>query len=502
MDKKAQEDLIAIMVNPALAKTEIRFEDALEDKSDNIRETLKDSKPLKDAMSIKDQYGNSLLDIGTDSNSEKFNHYGFNNDTLNWPLWMALYNESWVFKRAIDKPSQDEIRCGITLIGESDKKTEIYEEVNSYSDDLIQLLMWGALFGGSIAVAMFDNFDDKDYLNSASYNKKKIKESKTMKFYVVDRWYGVAPDYSKTVTNMVDQDFGKPEYYNVTLANGETFRYHHDYILRYEHRFAPKLIKNGMLQGWGYAEGAHIINELARDEKLKTSIQSLMNKSLIEVIKMAGMRGVFMGTDSKNEEQLKKRLEMVNWGRNFNSLTFLDKDDEYSMNNFSGLTGLADLLEQNMWQIAAALEMQGVLFGELKGGLSQETDALERYDEVIKGRCESFVRPVYKKLIQLVSMRLGVEEKLNFTFNSLLAKKHDEEKMEGINKYIDTLSKLLQDGVITTKQYAKSLMNFTTNNTIDFCITEKDIEEMDDRTALEVEGIDLDNLGGIGNENN
>lgn len=61
---------------------------------------------------------------------------------------------------------------------------------------------------------------------------------------------------------------------------------------------------------------------------------------------------------------------MVNWGRNFNSLTFLDKDDEYQQNTYSGLAGLSDLLEKNMWLISAALEMQGVLYGDLKQGFS------------------------------------------------------------------------------------------------------------------------------------
>ena len=81
-------------------------------------------------------------------------------------------------------------------------------------------------------------------------------------------------------------------------------------MLRYENRTAPQLIKCGQLQGWGYAEGSHILNELSRDDQLKSAITSLVNKSLIEVVKMSGMRGVFMGADKGNEEQLTKRLEI------------------------------------------------------------------------------------------------------------------------------------------------------------------------------------------------
>lgn len=457
---------------------------------EDSRPTLEDS--VEDSMKrINDSYSNSLLSIGSDDKVQSFTNYGFSNDTLNWMLWLALYNDSWVFKRAIDKPAQDEIRCGITLQGENEKFDNVYRRLKRYRFDLIQLLQWGALFGGSIGVMMFDNFKDADY--AKPLNKAKILASSTMRMYVVDRWYGVAPS-SSTVSDMKSLDFGKPKFYDVTFADGHTLRVHHDYILRYEHRVAPKLVKMGMLQGWGYAEGSHILNELTRDDKLKASVQSLVDKSLIEVIKMSGMRGVFMGADSDNEAQLRKRLEMVNWGRNFNSLTFLDKDDEYQQNTYSGLGGLSDLLEKNMWLISAALEMQGVLYGDLKQGFSNDAEALERYDETINSRCESYVRPVYDKLLRIFFILEGIDEKVEYEFNSLLVNKQDKERMEGMKNYADLLSQMLGDGVITPKLYAKAMQQFVTKNIIDFGLTDEEIDKIDESVALENEDIDLDEV--------
>ena len=247
-----------------------------------------------------------------------------------------------MFRRAIDKPAQDEVNCGFTLFGDLDF-SKAYKSFGRYKSDMIRLLMWGALFGGSVAVMMFDTVPDEEMQNPIKLAK--IKGAR-MRLYVTDRWYGVSTEGSDTVSDMRDIDFGKPTMYNITFADGKSFRVHHSYVLRYEHRTAPQLVKTGQLQGWGYAEGAHILNELSRDDQLKSSITSLVNKSLIEVIKMSGMRGVFMGTDKGNEEQLRKRLEMVNWGRTYNSLTFLDKDDEYEQREFSGLTGLAQLISR------------------------------------------------------------------------------------------------------------------------------------------------------------
>lgn len=453
--------------------------------SDSLSKHLDDfQKTVKDSVAIKDDYGNSLLSIGTDNKTDKFDHYSFDNDTLNWWLWTTLYNDSWVFKRAIDKPAQDEIRCGVNIQCKSEKLQNVYTRLKSYRTDFINLLQWGALYGGAIACMMFDNIEDKDYEKPLS--KKVIQKSKAMKLYVADRWYGVSPS-TETVDDMTSIDFGKPKYYTVSFTDGNQVKFHHSYVLRYEHRSAPKIVKCGMLQGWGYAEGAHILQALMRDDKLESSIQSLVDKSLIEVIKMSGMRGVFMGGDSKSNEQLQKRLEMVNWGRNYNSLTFLDKDDEYQEHGFSGLTGLSDLMEKNMWRISAALEMQGILYGDLKNGFSNDVDALERYDETINNRCETYLRPIYEKFIRILFILEGIDEKVDFTFNSLLMKKQDKERMEDVNYFVDLLSKLLQDGVIDLAKYANALETYTDKGTIDFGLDADAIKELEEKQQEENE---------------
>lgn len=451
-----------------------------------VREYINDSQV---PISINDDYGNKITSVGTDDKIKSFTSYGFQNDTLNFPLWLALYNDSWVFRKAIDKPSQDMIRAGITINGNFDT-TEVYRELNKQRKDLIDLLKWGALFGGAVAIMMFDNFKDEDY--NKPLNIEKIKQSKILKLYVTDRWYGVSEDTTHTVVNMSSIDYGKPQFYSITFSDGRVLRVNHDYVLRYEHRSAPRLIKQGPLQGWGYAEGSHILNELARDDDIKASITSLLNKSLIEVIKMSGMRGLFMGNDAESEEQIKKRLEMVNWARNYNSLTFLDKDDEYQQNEYSGLTGLADLLDTNMKLVSAAIDMPGVLFGDLKDGMGNDQDALERYDQVIQDRCEDYLRGLLTKLLKIIYIKNGINEKVDFIFNSLLMKKQADDKLEGIKNFQELLSNMLADGVINLTQYAKSLQDFSLTGTINFNINDDDLEELKKKEVEESEEFETD----------
>ena len=128
-----QEELIKAMTKSIDYKSNLEI---------NAEETAeRATTAAKQSQAVTDAYGNSLLAVGTDDKVGSFTNYGFSNDTLNWLLWLALYNDSWVFKRAIDKPAQDEIRCGITLQNvTADESEKIYKDLKQYRFDLIQLL--------------------------------------------------------------------------------------------------------------------------------------------------------------------------------------------------------------------------------------------------------------------------------------------------------------------------------------------------------------------------
>lgn len=465
--------LIAILAETAPVSLVDNFEYQLNDTRKKICEQIEESVVINKQM--KDSYGNSLAAIGNNDKVQDFTNYSLTNETMNYPLWLALYNDSWVFRKIIDKPAQDQISCGITLHGKNNY-TRIYKAFDKFKPELTNLIRWGRLFGGSIAVMMFDTINDVDM--KYPLKKNAIKNAK-MKLYVTDRWYGVAYTSNETVSNSKDIDFGKPKTYRVIFADGKEYEVDHSYVLRYEHRTAPNLIKNGQLQGWGYAEGSHLIRELSRDEQLKTSITSLVNKSVIEVIKMSGMRGLFAGSlDAENENQLRMRLEMVNWGRNYNSLTFLDKDDDYNQFHTTSLSGLSDLLERNMWIVAAAADMPGILFGDLKGGLSQESDAYRRYADNIKTSCDTYVRPVITKFLKVLFYIFDIEESIDFEFNSLIKKQENNEKIQSIGSYGDVLQKLAEFGILSKYQVAIALRDFINNDIINITFSDENLNKL------------------------
>ena len=467
LDVNDSEALLKQLIAEYTVVNDVEFDllkDRVQESVKNIESIVNDCDAINKSFKIKDSYGNELTSIGTEDKVKSFSTYGFSNDTLNYMLWTALYNDSWVFKKAIDKPAQDMISVGVKLISEDKNIDKVYKELRLLRQPLIELVSWGRLYGGSVAIMMFNNLKNEDYYKPL--NPSVISKSKVISLYVTDRWFGCSQS-SETVSDMTSLDFGKPKYYNIVMANGKEITVHHTYILRFEGRTAPKLIKTGQLQGWGYAEGSHILNELSRDDQLKASITSLVNKALIEVIKMSGMRGVFMGADKDNENQLRKRLEMVNWARNFNSLTFLDKDDEYEQKEFSGTSGLANLLETNMKIVAAAVDMPSILFGDLSDNFSKDSDAYTRYDDIIYNLNESYFNTCMTKLLNVLYIKHGINESVEFEFNSLIPDVKLNNKVDALDKMVTLLSKLLADGVINLKLYAQALNTYTKNKAID-----------------------------------
>lgn len=402
-----------------------------------------------------DSYSNKVLGLGKYDERKKFNSWDLSNDANNWALWLAIYNDNWIFRRAIDKPAEDVANLPLKFFGVEDVEQlgALKKHLNDLKTSLTHLLMWGALFGGSVGVMLFDNIPlNEMYM---PLNVEHLREAKSIKLIVLDRWNGVIPSVNDVVLENSSDDFLKPKFYDIKIGDN-TYKVHYTYVLRYEHRRPPNLLQNGQLMGWGLPEGCHILNEIMRDEKLKNSISTLIDKSLIEVIKMKGMRAVFMGAGEGNTDQLENRVNVINWSRNFNSLTFLDAEDDYQQNEFGGLGGLADLMEKNMETIAAALEMTGVLYGDMSGGFSPDNYSLVRYDTTIRNRANNYFRLSLKKLINVLKLMVGIEENIDFEFESMI-QAQSITGLDKLEKVVDLISRMISDGYMTPEMGGREI---------------------------------------------
>lgn len=398
--------------------------------------------------SIKDAYSNAMTLSGMDNPLESAATLNYNNLTLNWWLSIAMYDNSGIFKIAVDTLAQDLVKAGITPnLDNVIKKKYIQKLYNIIKPDLISAMKNTQLFGGAIGVIMFDTVTDY----SKPPNIEEIKRAKKLVVKVFDRWQ-LNTDKNK-VTDLVDDDYGLPKSYTVIATDdGRLSNIHHGYVMRFIIREAPKIVKD-IFQGWGYSQISHIYTELMKDQQLKHNIVALTNKALLEVVQMSGMKGLFSAlADPESQQEIESRLEMVNRYRNNNSLIFLDKEDQYTQFTFGGLSGLADLMETNKDDMSALLEMSKLLlYGDTKGGLSGNADSEYLwYQGKISGKQEEYLKRPTKKLVYYMALMAGADEdelsSLDYTFNSIIPEKASD-KAERFDKFVDSLTKLQDKGI-------------------------------------------------------
>ena len=101
----SMETLQLMLALNAKSDIPLGFTDSLQSTIDEVNEVLNRNHTVNDKPLIRDAYGNPLSSTGTDDKVKSFTNYGFSNDTLNFVLWLSLYNDSWVFRKVIDKPS-------------------------------------------------------------------------------------------------------------------------------------------------------------------------------------------------------------------------------------------------------------------------------------------------------------------------------------------------------------------------------------------------------------
>ena len=412
---------------------------------DKAKYTPKKTRKYK---SLKDAYANPMTLNGAENPLGSYSSLNYNNLTLNWWLSISMYDNSGIFKIAVDTLAQDLIKAGITPnLDNVIKKKHAQKLYNRVKPDLISAMKNTQLFGGAIGVMMFDTVTDY----SLPPNFEQIKKAKKMVVKVFDRWQ-LNTDKNK-VKDLMDDDYGLPQGYTVmTSDDNRLSNVHHGYVMRFIIREAPKIVKD-IFQGWGYSQLSHVYTELMKDQQLKHNIVSLTNKALLEVVQMSGMKGLFSAlADPESQAEIEARLEMVNRYRNNNSLIFLDKDDAYNQFTFGGLSGLADLMESNKDDMSAILEMSKLLlFGDTKGGLSGNADSEYLwYQGKISGKQEEYLKRPLDKLVKYICLMSGADEDemvaLDYEFNTIIPEKATE-KAERFEKFVSSLKELKEIGV-------------------------------------------------------
>lgn len=452
------------------------------------------------AVSVRDGSFNNPA-MGTGASNYMLNSGYFMNDMITFRRneLTAIYHGCWIFRKIVDIPARDMWSRGITINNDNDSQDlkEVYGLYNKVKSDMIYATQQSRIYGGAAALIMVD--DGEEDL-SKPLKLKNIKKGSPLKFIITDRWYGL--DWSsEVVDNYASPEFGLPKYYSFFVEGSEELageKIHHSRVLRFVNRRSPRIIEQ-QLQGWGVSELEHVLQDLMNHENTKNSIASLLNKSLLEIVKLEGMRNTMSGLSSGNpqaSQMFAAQMTALNNYRTSNNLVFMDKQDEYQKEEY-GFSGLSDILNSQKDIVAGAAEMPEVmLFGTNRAGLNGDSPIeLRLYANTILGRQDQEVRPVLDKLLPILYRICGFEvpRNLSYEFEGLLDVSN-ESKQSMLQSIVSNVTQLLDAGLITRETALAEIQSAQKQTGFGTKIEQRDIDlakEGDKQAAENPEGSEL-----------
>jgi len=314
-----------------------------------------------------DAWRNNASGMGVPGiDKQLYSRFDFAGSHIDWRTLSLMYRYDWLSRKICDRPAQDAVRRWINL---DDKPMKAELERLHLKKRIKQAIAWSRLYGGAALIPIVeDGLTPADPLNPA-------KVTRVVDVIAFDRHNLQA---SGKVLDSYDMRFGEPEYY--TTNNGTVF--HHSRVLKFN---GADLTQDELEveDHWG---GSYIEVYQQAIKSFQGSMQDvrhIMTESSVGMLKIPGLtNSVAMG--GTIFDSIQKRLDQFNLSKSLYRTAAMDAEEEFDYKQRQ-LTGLSDLMDRFMTQIAGATDMgELVLFGTSPAGLnsSQEEQMAMYYDSV------------------------------------------------------------------------------------------------------------------------
>ena len=435
--------------------------------------------------SVRDgSFNNSYLKLGTSNTGVRSAEFWRDMITFDRETITAVYHGSWVFRRIIDKIAQDMWSAGISIEGAIPPEgvQRVQKRLSRLRSELIWATEQARLYGGAASLIMVN--DGTDDL-SKPLNLNGIKKGASIQLWSTDRWWGLSTS-SEKVTNYKSKDFNTPLYYTFNIEDAQSvdssnlnIKVHHSRVLRWVNRRSVRLI-NTLLLGWGISELEHLYQDLMTYENAKATGGSLLDKTLLEIVKVDGLRGIMQGLGLGSTAQEQELASQMAGLQNFrmNSTILLDKENDYQQFTAT-FTGVSELLETYKDVISGSAEMPKVLlYGDTKGGLTSDSPAeMEFYAQTINGKQEEMLRPVLDKLLPVIFASEGIKipDDFDYSFENI-AGITQERKLNLLQGTIQAVNSLVDGGMMTHETGLKEIQQVQKVTGFGSNIEERDVE--------------------------
>lgn len=431
-----------------------------------------------------DEFVNPLARSGAGMpNLLEATEYPLTRFTQNWQVLNSLYRSHWVVQKIINTIPQDMMKNGYDLQSDINpdqiqKISKIIRQTRLHSK-ILNGLYWGRLYGGAAGIIMIDGEADR---MDEPLDLDRVMPGAFKGLLIMDRWSGIQPS-ADLITDITDPDFGTPEYYEVTLPEGQgVIRLHNSRVCRFSGREMPYLEKLAE-NYWGTSEMEHVFSELKKRDNVSWNIALLTFMANIRVMKMDGMEQLMAYGGGKQQEALYNTLEGLNMMLNNNGIQILGKDDSYESHQYT-FSGLGEVYDRFMMDVSGACGIPVTkLFGRSPAGMNSTGDAdMDNYYDTIEQSQESQLRPVLDKLLPIVCMSaLGaVPDDLDYIFNPVRRPSNDEKQSLG-SQQTAAVVQAYTAGLVSEKTALRELQGSSKLTGMWTNITDKQIEAASDQ---------------------
>lgn len=431
-----------------------------------------------------DEFVNPLARSGAGMpNLLETTEYPLTRFTQNWQVLNSLYRSHWVVQKIINTIPQDMMKNGYDFQSDINpdqiqKISKIIRQTRLHSK-ILNGLYWGRLYGGAAGIIMIDGEADR---MDEPLDLDRVMPGAFKGLLIMDRWSGIMPS-ADLITDITDPDFGMPEYYEVTLPEGQgVIRLHNSRVCRFSGREMPYLEKLAE-NYWGTSEMEHVLSELKKRDNVSWNIALLTFMANIRVMKMDGMEQILAYGGDKSQQALYNTLESLNMMLNNNGIQILGKDDSYESHQYT-FSGLGEVYDRFMMDVSGACGIPVTkLFGRSPAGMNSTGDAdMDNYYDTIEQSQESQLRPVLDKLLPIVCMSaLGaVPDDLDYIFNPVRRPSNDEKQSLG-SQQTAAVVQAYTAGLVSEKTALRELQGSSKLTGMWTNITDKQIEAASDQ---------------------
>lgn len=390
----------------------------------------------------------------------------------------AMYRGSWIVGAAVDSVAEDMTRAGVNIHSADDpEKIKQMQAMLTRLDvwgSMLELIKWGRLYGGAIAVINVDGQDLSTPLNVETVGKGQFRGLR-----VYDRWQ-LQPD----MVNMIEEgkDAGLPAYYtvisNITTGQLSNTRIHHSRIIRQIGVQLP-VMQAMTEQWWGESVIERMYDRLVSFDTATSGAANLIQKAHLRTVQIDKLREV-LAAGGKAEENLLTMFHHMRMLQTNEGLTLLDKEDTFQAHSYT-FSGLSDMILQFGQQIAGATGIPLVrLFGQSPAGLNSTGESdLRMYYDNIAAQQESRLREGLMKVLRVLHRSMfGVAAPEGFDFDFVpLWQTSTKEKADIATAITTTVSTAFEKGIIDQATAMQELKQSSDVTGVFSNITDEQIDE-------------------------